>query len=138
LGKRARSWRLSVTKASRIMLPYAYPGVSLWQGLGFLVTPADVLNHTPAYRAFGGICPFWLWGIAFLAGFFGCAYSLICDRRLYPFILAFLMGLFIVLGTTAMGAIFTTGAAPMAPALAYFAALACFASMTSVDSGERN
>lgn len=129
-------YRSTITAASRVMLPtYAL----FFAGVGFslILTPESRLRQTPTFRYLDTIADLTWWGAGFLAVAGGMLLCLLRHRRTwYQRLLA--VAIVWMTGYTVMTAIAafngqTSFAAWTWPA---FVAIACWASLRSITSGE--
>jgi hypothetical protein len=125
-----------VTRASRIMLP-AYPIFFLAFGLGLLLTPTRVMLATPSFRTAADIMPLPTWG-AILVGVAAFQAFALGGRRRSTYLAALGVGLVCMVGWVLIfaWAAFQGGAPWTAPMWPAFVAVACVASMVSLEARE--
>lgn len=58
--------RFNVTEQTRELLP-VFPLFSAGIGMGWIITPTDILDNTPTFRMLMNLAPNWVWGIVWLA-----------------------------------------------------------------------
>lgn len=124
--------RAFVTAASRVMLP-TYPPFALYIGLVYATDPLGRLEGSSAFP----LLPTALWGAGFIAAGTVLVAALVVRRRsLYVLALApLLVWLLVWAGALAWNAVFGDGSFS-APAFPAFVAVACWATMISLQSRE--
>lgn len=128
--------RANVTRASRVMLP-AYPLFFTAFSLALLLTPPEVMRATPSFRTAAGIMPLQTWGIILL-GVALFQFAALAVRRRTMYLAALSVGL-VCMGLWALVFAYAAarGGAPWsAPIWPAFIAVACYATMRSLESRE--
>ena len=125
-----------VTAASRVMLP-AYAVFFAVIGSSLLFTPEPRLLATPAFHYADELADLSLWGLGFLAVAAGMTVAMVVgSRALFQYLLAAMivwMGGFALM---TLAAAFYGQATYAAWAWPAFVAVACWASLVSLSSGE--
>lgn len=126
----------TVTRAARIMLP-AYPVLCLWLAASYALTPRSRLTESPPLAVLDGLAPMPVWGVLFLGIALTQVAALGMGRRwLYQAALAVMVGLMGFLGLVYVAALFEGMVSTSAAAWPIFVAVACWASLLSINSRE--
>lgn len=124
--------RATVTVASRVMLP-AYPTLALYIGVVYATDPGARLSGSSAFP----FLPTPVWGAGFVVAGVALTVALLAGRRtLYLLALAPLL-VWLLVWAVALGVnAVTSDGSFSAPAFPAFTAVACWASMLSLNSRE--
>lgn len=128
--------RANVTVASRVMLP-TYPVFFVGFGSALLLTPARVMQATPAFHTAAGVMPLPTWGGLLIAAAVFQVFALLVHRRsVYIAALSVAFASMVAWAVVFAYAAASGGAPWTAPMWPAFIAVACYATIRSLEARE--